>query len=759
MLAIHAMTGFNSLLDRHSLALAILVTVFSLFASGLLERPPVVTPLDAPPVQFSGERAMSLLKHFLAEDLPHPVGSAQNRIVKRRIQAWLDQQGIAHEEQGAWGCRGKWHECAYAENIIATLPGSVPGPYVALMAHYDSVRTSSGAGDDMAGVVAVLETARAIRAAGGYRHPLMLIITDAEESGLQGAEAFFSRHPLADQVAVILNVEGSGTRGQSQVLRTSMPNAWYMELFGDSASHPFGSSLANEVFRHMPNDTDFSVAMAARVPGIDFAFAGERNHYHTLNDNPGNLDPRTIEHHGANLFPLALRLANADLTSPGIGRVVYQNAYGGWFSWPLSWSPWLLGLTGALLLATSARRRLPPLQLALLVIAVPIAVLAGGGALVQACVALLERLHGTTVDWPAHLWAFRLVLYMAAAVPALLLARMLAPRLSASVVLLCGWWFWWLLAVLLQVFFADAAAILLLPVLGAVPLLTAAEWLPPSAARVCRLATLVPASVALLTARALEETQGFGMAVAIWPWVGLYLVAALAFVRGDWLRPTLVAACALLAAGLLAATTLPLYSTHRPQHLNVRYVQDHDAGQAVFRLSTGGAAPAAMARTADFNLPGQTIFPWRESRFELLARAPFSDLPAPVLTVENDRPGESGRQVTLRLGSARGAGMLHLILPRTAGARSLEVDGSRMSLTADDSGDESDYTEVYFHGVQARDVVVTLELESTEPVQAWLEDLSATLPASARALNAARPPTAVPVHNGDLSRVFTSVSF
>ncbi|MEO0438751.1 MAG: M20/M25/M40 family metallo-hydrolase, partial [Pseudomonadota bacterium] len=268
------------------------------------------------------------------EDEPHPVGSNANQRVKQRIKDWLSKEGISFEEQRAWACAQKYPSCSSVENIIAVLPGQVAGPHVAMMAHYDSVPHAPGAGDDMAGVVAVLEAARAAKAVGDFRHPIALLITDSEETGLHGAHAFFQQHPLAENIGVLLNVEGSGTRGVSQVLRTAGANRWYMELFEDHAKQPAGTSLANEIFKRMPNDTDFSVAMAASVPGIDFAFAAERNHYHTMNDSVANLDPRTVQHHGDNLFPLVLELANSSLEATDDSRAVYHQTYGLWAQWP-----------------------------------------------------------------------------------------------------------------------------------------------------------------------------------------------------------------------------------------------------------------------------------------------------------------------------------------------------------------------------------------------------------------------------------------
>ena len=164
------------------LPVAVLVTALAFFVNEALTDSDAVVPASAPATAFSGERAMQLLEAFLADGEAHPVGSAANGAVRERIRAWLDEQGIEHVEQQSWGCSTRDPGCAYTRNIVATVPGRADGPFVALMAHYDSTPFSPGAGDDMAGVVSILETARAVMAGPAPALPLLLLITDAEET-------------------------------------------------------------------------------------------------------------------------------------------------------------------------------------------------------------------------------------------------------------------------------------------------------------------------------------------------------------------------------------------------------------------------------------------------------------------------------------------------------------------------------------------------------------------------------------------------
>jgi len=740
---------------------ALIVTLLALLANTWLTRQAPPVPATASLSKFSGERAMNLLRGFLAENEPHPVGSAANRRVKQRIQRWLDEQGIAHEEQAAWGCSARGAACSHVENVIARLPGAVDGPYVALMAHYDSTPHAPGAGDDMAGVVAVLETARALKVRGGFRHPVLLLLTDAEETGLHGAEAFFGQHPLASQIGVLLNVEGAGTRGPSMVLRTSMANAWYMKAYRDLAAQPAGTSLANEIFKRMPNDTDFSVAMRAEVPGIDFSFAVERNHYHTPNDSPANLDPRTVQHHGDNLFPLALELANSDLNAEHAGRVVYAAAYGLWAQWPESVTAILLGVAALLLIAAGLRWDAGAAMVVLHATLVPGLLLGLGGLLVHQCFEYLERANGVIVGWPAHPWTFRIVIWSAMLLPVLVLGPLFSRRVAFGARLLGAWWFLWLLSLGVFLLAPDAAPALLVAVLTAALLLAALAWLPlpPAWRDLLSSLTLTASVVFLYAATLLEATQGLRVLPAIWPWVGLFAVTAVAFARGPGSGWAALVGIVMLPIGMLLSIKLPLYSEQRPQHLNVWYVQEGEASAARLHLQTAGDLPPTMAGMTGFTDRRDKLVPWSDEPQPHQAAAVSAQLPAPSLFVEEDRPVAGGRRLRLRLRSERDAAMLRLALPAAAGNWTGEVEGVPIHRGAATDGEAPAFTQLRLHGVQGRDVHLTVEVESTEPLTAWLADYSHLLPEVAEGLRRARPETAVPQHWGDTAVVYREVTF
>lgn len=125
-----------------------------------MDRFPAPKPADAPAHEFSAYRARTILQELLAEGMPHPNRTPENKRVKQRIIARLDTLGLIVQEQRALGCNHVQPQCGFVENVLARIPGRKEGPAVLLMAHYDSVQTSMSAGDDGAGVATLLEVAR-----------------------------------------------------------------------------------------------------------------------------------------------------------------------------------------------------------------------------------------------------------------------------------------------------------------------------------------------------------------------------------------------------------------------------------------------------------------------------------------------------------------------------------------------------------------------------------------------------------------------
>jgi hypothetical protein len=220
-----------------------------------------------------------------------------------------------------------------AANLVGVLPGRRPDlPAVALMAHYDTVPNSAGAADDSAGVAAVLETVRAIRARGAADRTLVVLFTDAEEIGLEGARVFWGGHPLRDRIGAVINLEARGGGGRAMMFETGRGNAATIARFAETTPHVDGgvtsNSLAVFVYERMPNGTDFTIPKDRGVPGLNLAFIGRPEQYHAPASTPQALDRGAVQHIGSQ----ALENADALLRAPSLparGRnAVYADLFG-----------------------------------------------------------------------------------------------------------------------------------------------------------------------------------------------------------------------------------------------------------------------------------------------------------------------------------------------------------------------------------------------------------------------------------------------
>ncbi|WP_238395725.1 M20/M25/M40 family metallo-hydrolase [Pontibacter pudoricolor] len=197
------------------------------------------------------------------------------------------------------------------------------------MAHYDSQPNTLGAADDGAGIAAMLETARAIKQGEPLQNDVIFLMTDGEEYGLYGAKAFL-KHPWAKEVGVIVNVEARGNSGPSMTFEISPENGWVIEQFAKAAPYPIANSLAYEVYRKMPNDTDFTVFRKEGYAGVNSAFVDGFVHYHKLTDSPENMDKNSLQHHGSNMLALARHFGNIPLENTKAADKVFFNPIGTW---------------------------------------------------------------------------------------------------------------------------------------------------------------------------------------------------------------------------------------------------------------------------------------------------------------------------------------------------------------------------------------------------------------------------------------------
>lgn len=306
-----------------------------------LERPPAPLGADAPAQRFSAERAVEQLEQFAVR--PHMTGSEEHARVREYLVGELRALGFETEVQQATVVTtlGGLVRAATVRNIVARRRGVASTGGVALASHYDSQQLTPGAGDDGAGIAATLEALRALNEGEPLRNDLYVVITDAEELGLLGARAFVDEHRWWPGITVLLSFEARGAAGPSVMFETNDDNGWVVRELARADPYPSGSSLYYEVYRRLPNDTDFSVYKRAGAIGLNFALAERADVYHRPADSIENLSRASLQHHGEHALALSRHFGELDLEQattapnavffhfPGIGLVSYPFAWVG----------------------------------------------------------------------------------------------------------------------------------------------------------------------------------------------------------------------------------------------------------------------------------------------------------------------------------------------------------------------------------------------------------------------------------------------
>ena len=328
--------------------------------------PPMPQGPQTPPSEFAVARAMPDVVAIARE--PHITGTPENARVREYIAARMQALGMeVSTSSGTVGERGtakrnRWTGRSDPPPTLTNVIGVLPGrnrslPAVLLMSHHDTVWGSPGAADDTAGIAVSLEVARAIKAGGGAERDLVVLVTDAEELGLEGAKQFFAEHPLRTRVGAVINMEARGGGGRTTLFQTSSDNGNAVALFADVARRPGGSSLAAYIYSVLPNDTDLTPVLAGSYTAYNFAFIGRSGLYHSPLATPARLDQGAVQDMGAQVLELSRALLNSPAMPAPAPDAVFFDLFGRIMLTYPAWAGWIMLIVAAGALGLSAREQ------------------------------------------------------------------------------------------------------------------------------------------------------------------------------------------------------------------------------------------------------------------------------------------------------------------------------------------------------------------------------------------------------------------
>jgi len=747
----------------------------------LLGGPPPPAPASAPATEFSAERAMTHVEQIARR--PHPLGSPDHTRVRDYLARTLEQLGLTVERQTTTVRRGTTAiRTARVENLMVRLAGTRSTGAVLLAAHYDSVPAAPGAADAGSGVAALLDAMRALKAGQPLQNDVIVLFTDGEEFGLLGAAAFAEQHPWAKDVRMVLNFEARGTSGPAQMFETTAGNGAVVAEWASTVPKPTGSSLTYEVYKRLPNDTDFSVFRRLKTAGLNFAFVGDWENYHTPRDSVANLDRGSLQHHGAAALSLARRFGSIDLASLGARDAVY-------FSLPVVdvavhyssiWAAPLAVVAAVLfILAVVRSRRRKEASLGGLILAMLIFAAFGGAAGFWGW--RFGRLAGSLHER----WLPEGNVLMSGAYGAVLVAAIVAAwcglyvllrkKFTAHSIALGAMLVAVLAALASSWFFVGGSYVLLWPLAGG---LCAALVLSPNPraswtglGRALVVSLLGAPAILILwpLAHALFGTMGLspesGAAIGAVTVLALGLLAPQLEVIAEGKRwwpagIAFVAALVCLALGM----TLTRYSDRHPKPVNLLYVVDADAHTAhwaarIDRLNSW--LEQYLGTTPGKGRPVALVPPWSSAAGIpgfLNSAAPVIDLPAPQATLVANVPTEGGRTVTFRVKPARDGDALSVWVNGVP-TLDAEIDGRRITApsaprAADDTAWSLDYL-----NAPAAGATITLTLKGSGPLIVAVVNRSAGLPEISGNAFQPRPPSLMPVQGGDQTVVRRSYVF
>jgi hypothetical protein len=268
--------------------------------------------------EFSTTRALEHIKTIAKQ--PHYVGTKNHEVVANYIIKELQKLGLETTVQEGFTL-SDWGNLVKSKNIMCRIEGTSPNKALLLLSHYDSAphSYSHGASDDASGVATILESVRAfLSTKTKHQNDIIILFTDAEELGLNGAALFVTEHQWAKQVGLVLNFEARGSSGPSYMLmETNKGNAGLVKEFAKAGvTYPVSNSLMYSIYKMLPNDTDLTVFREqGNIQGFNFAFIDDHFNYHTAQDDVEHLDKNTLKHQGSYLMPLLNYFSNADFNA------------------------------------------------------------------------------------------------------------------------------------------------------------------------------------------------------------------------------------------------------------------------------------------------------------------------------------------------------------------------------------------------------------------------------------------------------------
>ncbi len=586
------------------------------------------------PVLFSEQNARAHISMLAGTIGSRPVGSPQNARARVYIIDQLKLFGFEVRVQETDARRPELGRTTRVSNIIATLPGS-RSEALGIVSHYDSAPEAPGAADDGLGVGVSLEAARVLGGMPNRTWTLMVLVTDGEEANLMGAAGLMTDREVTRRLQAYVQIESTGASGPAWLFETGPDNAWLVSPWASRAPHPRGGSFAIEIYRRLPNDTDFSIIKRLGIPGLNFAPVGDSYAYHTPRDTPERLSSRTVRETGENVVAILSALKDQNITRRTPGAPTFFDvagaagiSYGPGVDWTLAVAALVLGVIAWVKVTASVIRIEGIARWLLTVVWTVIGALAVIAAMIAATWALraAREVYHPWYARPDRLFGLLVVVACSVGWAVARIGRWIPPPAHGLRHPIVAWTvalpLWIALASVSLWLMPNAAYLWVIPLLVAGALTSIVS---PSSEPLVRVSSIVVLAVAgtlwlpntidllyfivALLGRLPIVTPVYAYA-AVMSVAGIMiappLIASIAASR-PLVRPSILTAVCFLAIAVFAslAYTAPAYTVEQPLRRHVRALQQTADGPAIWEVASlepgvdlRPGAPAGWTRVA-----------------------------------------------------------------------------------------------------------------------------------------------------------------
>jgi len=744
-------------------SLMLLLIVFAL-SSNSMKEPDIIAESSG---KFSAQSVLQRLAEILpGNNQPHPVNSSANKVFRNNIVRQLHDMGLETEIQSTMSCSNGMRSirCAKVNNIISQIRGTDSATTILLVAHYDSVAAGPGAADAGHAVATILELLELLKPQTPFKNDLIVLINEGEEQGLLGAEAFMKEHPLAKEVDVVVNMEARGNQGKSLLFETGDNNYRLMKLFQQSAEKPSSNSLAYEIYKLLPNDTDLNVFKRYGKTGINFAFQGRVSHYHTPLDNLQNLSAGSVQHQGDNVYAILKPLLDIDLQSLPEGNAVYTDILSRFMivwpehlTTPLTFFAAFLSLLICWQLIVS--KKITANQL---LIAIPFAVSVVAVSALSCWLILfvVQSVSGQPQPWLSQPIPMRFAVWLFPFSACIYFAGKYKDKLEFWGLILACVFLLLILSFVAGSHLPGLSYLFLIPLLSLNILLSLIfisgkmnETLLISAAVL--FGALLMAVLIFPTLLILENVMGFSIAPVFGllnSLVILLVLPTIIFTNQTTLKYLTRTIFVISLIGMTISTQQNAFSSQNPQHINFEYLQQGD--KATIQTLTRYLLPDNITAESAFSNNYKRSRPWSLAEYPSIETESI-DLPVPELEVVSMTRFEDEWQMTARYTSKRETNQFLLYSMNDSRLNTLSFEGGSNSFNIPSAFD-SQY--LICIGIECNGQIFSITFTGDEPLKLGLVDYSYGLPESLSYLLQTRGLKAQPIQDGDVTLVHTDIN-